>query len=243
MGSKQRVIYAINPSKRKKKKAKAKKKGVSTMARKKRKPAKRKRVYRRNPAKRRKVRRTAKSVARRGFSGLSFKKALGNMVPAQVGMFAAKWACKRFGDNDATETNPSSWGWDSYLKGAVGGIGAGFLANMVKPGSGQKVLEGALNYITFKAVQNELVAKSSWAVEQFGADDYTPDEYLMTGEDESWFLGEDGNAYPTDEMYRLPEAGYGNALVDVGPLGESLVPVDQLGSVSERYRSAYNQQM
>lgn len=164
------------------------------------------------------------------------------MPATQIGMFAAKWASKRFG-SAATETDPASWTWDSYLKGAVGAVGAGFLANMLKAGTGQKVLEGGLNFMVFKALQNEVIAGSTWASSQFGASEYVPDEYLLTGQDEDWFMGADGNQYPTDEMYRLPEAGYGDVLQPVGPLGDALQPVGPLGSVQDQYRRAYNQQI
>ena len=218
---------------------------------KKRKPVRsRKRSYKSNPSKKRKIKSSAKSIAKRGFMGLSFKKAHGNVPATQIGMFAAKWAARRLvmGDsvNYATETDPGSWNYLSYLKAAFGGVGAGVLTNMLKPGAGQKVLEGALNYVVFKAIQNEIIYKSDWATAQFGAEDeaYTPDEYLLTGADENWFLGPDGNTYPTDERYRLPSADYaglGKTLQPVGPLGD-LVRVDQLGafgSVAEDYRRAY----
>jgi len=179
--------------------------------------------------------------------GLSFKKAIGNVPAIQIGMFAAKAAAKLFGGSEgapgASETNPNSWTWASYLKAAAGGVGAGILTNMVKPGAGQKVLEGSLNYIIFKALQNELIYKSEWAIQHFGDDDYTPDEYLLTGADENWFLGADGNAYPTDEMYRLPEASYGDVLQPPGPLGDVLVSPGPLGSVAENYRREYFQQV
>lgn len=200
----------------------------------------RKRTYRRNPAKRKSRARRASS---RVFGGLNFRKAIGDMPAIQIGMFAAKWASKRWGAS-ATETDPGSWTWDSYLKGAIGGIGAAMLANMMKRGSGQKVLEGAFNLMVYKAVQNELIPESTWATDQFGQeDDYSPDEYLMTG-DEDWFLGQDGRMYPTDEAYRLPEAsysGYGGALQPVDSLGDTLVPVTDLGSaaVEEKARRAW----
>lgn len=235
---KRREIYAINPSKRKK----TRKRKAKPMAKKRRKAVKRKRTYRRNPAKRRKTRSKARSIARRSFMGLSFKKALGNVPATQIGMFAAKAAAKLFGA-EASETDPTSWDWASYLKAAGGGIGAGILANMVKPGTGQKVLEGSLNYIVFKALQNELISKNDWASQHLGDDDYSPDEYLLTGADENWFLGADGNAYPTDEMYRLPEASYGEVLQPPGPLGDVLVAPGPLGSVADNYRREYFHQV
>jgi len=201
----------------------------------------RKRTYRRNPAKRKRSR--ARATASKIFGGLNFKKAIGDMPAIQIGMFAATWSAKRWGA-DATQTDPASWTWDSYLKGAIGGVGAAILANMMKRGSGQKVLEGAFNLMVYKAVQNELIVESSWATAQFGADDddYSPEEYLMTG-DENWFLGQDGEMYPTDEAYRLPEAsydGYGDTLQPVTSLGDTLQPVTSLGSaVEDKARRAW----
>lgn len=236
-----REILVINPSRRrrrKKKKGRTAIRGKAKPMARKRKRSRRKTTYKakrrytRNPAKRRK-RSTVRRATSRIFGGLNFRKAIGDMPAIQLGMFAATWSAKRWGSS-ATQTDPDSWTWDSYLKGAIGSVGAAMLANMMKPGSGQKVLEGGLNMMTNKAIQNELIAGSTWAAEQFG-EAYSPDEYLMTG-DENWFLGEDGRLYPTDEEYRLPEAtydGYGNALTPVGPMGDTIQPVTSLGSVVE----------
>lgn len=171
----------------------------------------------------------------------------------QLGMFAAKWAAKRF-DPDASETDPGSWNWSSYLKGSVGAVLGGMVANMLKPGSGQKALEGGLNLMIYKAIQNELISGSDWAAGQLGEDDedydegyflgedddYVPDEYLLTGTDEyPLMFGEDGELYPADDIHRLPEVemdGYGQ-LEPVGPLGQ-LEPVGPLGA--DPYSRAYN---
>jgi len=203
-------------------------------------PRKRKRVtkkrIRRNPAKRRRTRRSPGGISGRMFGSLNFKSALGNMPATQLGMFAAKWCAKRWGDA-ASETDPGSWNWASYVKGALGAVGAGILVSMLKPSMGQKALEGGLNIMMYKVLQNELISTNDWATGQFGQD-YTPDEYLLTGGEGDWFLGEDGNYYPSDERYRLPEAGYegygepslfGDTLQPVGPLGDTLEPVGPLG--------------
>lgn len=194
----------------------------------------RKPVRRRNPSTRRKrtVRRAARAVSR-SFLGLNFKTALANVPYCQLGMFAAKWAAKRF-DPDATEADRDSWNWSSYMKGALGGVAAGMLANTMRRGAGQKVLEGALNLMVYKAVQNELIPQSDWAMNQFGQDDdYTPDEYLLTGEDDSPMMyGADGELYPADDDYRmLPEVSMGqSAMEPIGPLGASnLEPLGPLG--------------
>lgn len=226
-----RKIYLINPGK------KTKKRKANSMAKKKgKKKSAGKRKYKRNPGK--KAKRAVKYV-KSSFMGLNFKNAMSGIFWTQSGMFGAKWMAKRFGA-DANETDPGSWDWSSYAKGAGGAIITAILANMVKPGKGQKVLEGGLNYVIFKAIQNELITQSDWAQEQFGADDdYTPDEYLLTGEDD-WFLGADGNMYPSDERHRLPSAGYGDTLEPVGPLGfgDVLEPVGPLGE-SDPFKEAW----
>ena len=220
---------------------------------KKRKRSKRRKSYTSNPApKARRKGGRARKVAGRMFSGLSFRKVLANMPAIQIGMWAAKKAARSFvfGDstNYATENDAGSWSAMSYLKGSLGGLGAAVLVNMLKPGMGQKVLEGAANLMVYKALMNEVVYKSEWATQHFGADEddaYTPDEYLLTGANEDWFMGADGNRYPTDERYRaLPEATYGR-LEPVGPLGR-LEPVGPLGfggSVADAYRADYFHQI
>lgn len=166
------------------------------------------------------------------FGSLNFKKALKDVPAIQAGMFGAKWAAKRFGEA-ASETDPGSWNYASYLKASVGAVGAALLCNLVRPGMGQKSLEGGLNYIIFKALQNEVIAGNAWASAQFGADDdYVPDEYgtpALVGETENgehFMLGEDANYYPADDSYRdmtgiLEPVGPLGALEPVGPLGQS----------------------
>lgn len=242
-----REILVVNPTKRRTKKtkkaAKAKKTTRSKPKRRTQEMAKKKRRTRKAPAKRRTtnptrrrrrttVRRASRAISR-SFMGLNFRKALGDMPYVQAGMFAAKWCAKRFGEN-ASETDPDSWNWASYLKGAVGGVAAGMVMNSFRRGSGQKVLEGALNLMAYKAIQNELIAGNEWATGQFGEDeeDYVPTEYLLTGTDESpMAYDEYGNQYPADDLHRLPEVS-GSALEPVGPLGaysNALEPVGPLG--------------
>lgn len=236
-----REIYVINPDKRKKKTSAKKRKATNMPKRKKRRvrrsPA-RKRV-RRNPSRARRVTRKAGSRARKSIAGLNFGKVFKDMPAVQFGMWSTKAVAKLMGET-ASETDPESWNYMSYVKGALGGTGAAILANMVKPGSGQKALEGSLNYLLFKIIQNELVVRSEFAQEHFG--EYQPDEYLMTG-DENWYLGQNGQYYPTDEQYRLPEGSYGSALQPVNELGDVLVPPGRLGGIKDNYKKAYFQQV
>jgi hypothetical protein len=220
-------------------------KGVNSM------PKKRKKA-RKNPTKKRRrygaaVKKTARKAARRMTAGLNFKSAIKNMIPIQLGMFAAKWLAKRWSDG-ATEGDPGSWSMMDYVKGAGGAGVAALLLNMVKPGWGQKALEGGLNLMVYKAVQNELIAPNTWATEQFGEEDYIPDEYLMTGmgDADGWGYAEDGTPIPLDDRHRMPVAGYGygDSLVTPGPLGEggSLYPVGPMGETDDEFARAYSLQ-
>lgn len=204
----------------------AKSKGVKTM------PAKKKGAKKRKGKKRGKnpraggYGRKAYTRARSAFAGLNFRSALKNAPAFQIGMFASKWAAKRFSDEyPATETDPESWNYASYLKGGLGATIAAFLAQMIRPGMGQKVLEGGLNLMLFKLVENELIPQSDWATEQFGMgqEDIVFDEYGTP-----YMLGQ-GGYYPVDERHRLPEEFEGGALEPVGPLGDALEPVGPLG--------------
>lgn len=235
-----RQILYVNPTggaaKKKKKRAKPAKKAASktapkkgkTMAKKRKgkKPGPKKNPVKKRGARRKGLAKRAGSSVRRSFTGLNFRAASKNIIPTQLGMFAAVWGAKRFPGfgGEATQTNPESWGYQSYIKGSITGVLAGMAANVVKSGSGQKVLEGALNLMVFELIQNEFVQGSEWASGQFGQDgEYFPQEYLMTGTDEyPQMYGQDGNVYPADERHRLPEVEMeGMRFAPVGPLGGS----------------------
>lgn len=203
-------------------------KGVKTMAKKKR--STKRRSYKRNPS------------VRAAFGGLSIQTALKTILPIQIGMFSAKWAAKRFGEFGATETDPESWNWASYLKGALGALGGATIMNLIKPGMGQKALEGGLNLMVFKVIENELVTKSDFAVQQLGQ---APNQIVLDETGSPAMLGEYGELVPLDESYRvIPEtSGYGESLEPVGPLGDVLSPPGRLGAdpVAEAYYRAFRQ--
>lgn len=210
----------------------AKTKGATTMAKRRRRAPKR-RAPRRNPTRARRARRAVARRASSSFAGLNFKQALKGIPLNTLGMFAAKWAAKRFGEA-ASETDPASWNYASYLKGAAGAAVAGFLANMVKRGSGQKVLEGGMSLMLYKLVQNELIAGNSFWSGQLGANDRVPGTVEENSAGEPYILGEDYQWYPLSgadddriDSYEL----YGDALVQPGPLGfgEALVQPGPLG--------------
>lgn len=203
-----------------------------------RKRTRKRRAPRRNPSR---ARRAGRAVTRRASSslaGLNFKSALKNVPMNTLGMFAAKWAAKRFGEA-ATETDPGTWNYASYLKGAAGAAVAGFLANMVKRGTGQKVLEGGLSLMAYKLVQNELIAGNSfWSGQLGAAGGRYPGVIEDNDEGAPYILGEDNVWYPlegADDMRFEPEPGYGygDALTPPGPLGDALTPVGPLGFGAE----------
>ena len=199
---------------------------------KRRKPTRR-RTYK-NPAKRRRRRNPSASRIKASLLGMNFRQALKNMPAYQLGMFATKWAVKVWGP-EATLGSPDTWNWTSYLKGTAGAVGAGVLVNMLKPGWGQRVFEGGINYLFFQLIHNKIISQNAWAASHFGEEAYYPDEYLsgqatyvpgdvaLNEAGQSYKLGADYQWYPTP-------VGVGDVLEPVGPLGDVLEPVGPLGT-------------
>lgn len=215
------------------------KKGAYSMAKRKRRSPRKRRAPRRNPSPARRARRSISTSSRASslLSGLNFTSALKNVPVSAIGMFAAKWAAKKFGDA-ATETDPTTWNYASYLKGAAGAAIAGFIANKLKRGSGQKVLEGGMSLMLYKLVQNELIAPtgtSFWST-QFGAtnNNRVPGVIEENSEGEPYILGDDLQWYPLEgaDDYRMEPELYGDTLVEPGPLGlgDALIEPGPLGA-------------
>lgn len=193
---------------------------------------------RKNPARRRTIRSRAIGRAKSSILGLNIVSALKSIPLTQLGMLGAKWAAKRF--NGGVHVDPESWQWDDYMKGALGAVAAGVVANLVKRGTGQKVLEGGVNMVVYYLIQNELITKSEWASNQFGQDDYYPAEYMgadaayspgdveYNSAGQPYLMGEDG------QWQALPES-YGDELRPVDALGQ-LEPVSALGNIDDAYR-------
>jgi hypothetical protein len=199
----------------------------------KKKKARKKRSYRRNPSPRRKA--VALRV-RQSFAGLNYRTALRNIPLGVIGMFVTKWAAKR-GTPDALEADPATWNGMTYLKGGLGATAAGYVANMVKPGSGQKVLEGGLMLLLYKAVQNHLIPKNDFLMSQFGqaSPRYTPGDVEVNEAGEPFILGQDGQTWiPLDEGQAMPElmGAYGQD-EDWEMMGDVLETPGRLGDVLE----------
>jgi len=150
-----------------------------------------------------------------------------------AGALLYKWAAKLGSDGaGALYTDRESWDWKAHLKGAAGIAGGAFVANMLKPGSGQKVLDGGLTIMLYNILETEIIPKSDWAERQFGADESEP--AVVIGEDEQLYLKQGGNVMPLDDSYRMgldiPELeGYGDSIVEAGRLGDAIVPAGRLG--------------
>lgn len=140
---------------------------------------------------------------------MNYKTALKNVPINVVGMFIAKWFAKR-GSPSALEADPSTWNGMTYLKGAGGTALGAYVVNMIRPGWGQKILEGGLGLLMYKAVQNHLIPKSSMAMGQLGA--YQPGDVEVNEAGEPFILGADGQSWiPMNEGDAgVPElAGFG----------------------------------
>ena len=215
------------------------------MARRKKTTKRRRKVRRRNPApaRRRNLRRRsyARRAASRLTSGLSIKTALKDQVPIQIGMLAAQWATKRFGP-EASEFDPTTWGVSSYVKGAAGAFAAGMIANMIKPGLGQKILTGGIAHVTHRLVRNKLIEMNPTLIAQFGEDE----EGIYVDDDGTPYAASGGEYLPLDEQHRMLPSGsvMGDSMVPSGPLGQ-LEPVGPLGGFGDdtgdfsRYASMY----
>jgi len=233
-----REILVINPMRA----ARRGRKGHTMPKRRKRRrpaaPKSRRRTYRRrNPSS---PKRYARRAASRLTSGLSIKTALKDQVPIQIGMLASQWAAKRWG-TDASELDPATWSWASYAKGAGGAFLAGMAANMVKPGLGQKVLTGGLAHIVHTIVRNEIIEKSEWGVQQFGAGE--EGEGIYVDDDGTPYATSGGEYLPLDEQHRMLPSGsvMGDSVVPAGPLGYGQIePVGPLGEGDfSRYARSY----
>ena len=153
----------------------------------------------------------------------------------------------------ARAANDPNWEFKNYLIGGASAFGAGMIAENIKRGTGQKVLEGGLALLAYKVLVNEVAPQNEWMAEQFGEDEFemmgegddyeaifgAGDEYeAIFGEDdeytegdaylgddgETYILGGDGRWYPVSERHRQISADS-----DVELLGGQLETPGTLG--------------
>lgn len=226
-----REILVVNPRQKKTAKKRRVKKGANMPKKKKKRKVNASTIKKRrtNPSKRRRT----YNPGGRLMSGLSIKSALKDQIPIQIGMLAAQWASKRFGPI-ADETDPTSWSWASYAKGGLGSVAAALIANMIKPGIGQRVLTGGISHVMHRLIRNEIVEASPWAIANFGSDD----EGLYLDKTGTPYMQDQGQYLPLDERHRV--SSIGETLVEPGPLGQ-LEPVTELGDNDwTRYAAEYS---
>lgn len=237
-------VVAINPSKARKKGSTKKGKKSMAKAKKKRKKSGAKKKRRRNPSVKKYARR-AGARAKQSFFGMNIWGAANGVVPRGAGMLAAKWMAKKFpgveggGDQD-------NWTWANYLAGGFGGLLAGFIAENLKRGAGQKVLEGAFDLMFYKMLQNEVIPESEFLTDQFGAYDDEPivmlgegqqanaGDMLLGDDGQYYMMGQDGYTRPIDESHRQLAAQLAQNALQARPLNGDLQPPGPLGGELER---------
>lgn len=227
------ILAITNPGKAGKKKGK--KKGNKMAAKKGKKKTKKK-----NPSS---LARRAGTRAKERFFGMNIKAAFMGAPPRWAGMFAAKWMAKKFpgveGGGDRED-----WAWSNYLAGAFGGLLAGFLAENIKRGAGQKVLEGAIDLMGYKLIENEIVYRSDFLTDQFGYDepvvmlgqgqDAEPGDLLLGDDGEMYMMGADGYTRPLDERHRQLATLLAQRAAEARPMGGQLERPGTLGGELER---------
>ena len=132
-------------------------------------PARRRR--RRNPAPATRRRRRKNPGLALGMSGVFAE--VKNALPRLAGTLATAWAVRQFGKSGGLFgqqfTSPmmgESWGWSQYaIAGAVAMWGPKLLGKFINAKEFQR---GAVDLIVQKLVWTEGIARSDWAVRQFG---------------------------------------------------------------------------
>lgn len=234
-------VYVVNPKHKKTSRKKTSRRKKTTKKRAKRRnqeekpmPAKKKSTRRKAPTKRRapatkapaKRRRRrnpapAKRRRRRNPNGLGLGSVFAEMknaLPRLAGTLATAWAVTQFGKRGGlfsqSHTSPmmgESWGWGQYaVAGAVAMWGPKLLGKFVNAKEFQR---GAVDLIIQKLVWTEGIARSDWAVQQFGND---------IGLDRStgqMYVDQGGGDYSAMQGYRgLVESSPLDGLVGASPL-------------------------
>lgn len=209
------IITAINPRRKPRKTRKTKtphaaQQGDKPMAkrRKRRKTAAPKTIVRyrtkKNPSRAKRALAAAKGFGAQTIAGINLGGALKGTIPLLLGALAAKFAAKKFTDGGADN---ESWTWKNYAFSLLGGFVTAFGAQAIfktKPGTTQKIFEGAMLLTAYKVFINEIVPQNASMQTWFGEDDALPD-YDGVG------------AYGQPDYYRQM---YGQA--DMGP--EAFLP-------------------
>lgn len=207
-----------------------------------------------NPIKKRAKR--AASAVGQSVLGVNIGGAAKNTIALVGGMLAAKFAAKRFADGGG---EGEDWTWKNYGFGILGGFVAAVGTQMIfktPRATGQKVMEGALALMLYKAFVNEVVPKNDTLVEWFSGDDEVHPDYMgatdegdpgdvWQGDQADFVMGADRYWRDIDDNQRMLPANQstmGDALIQpTADMGDALVqPTADMGD--DDYSRAYNRQ-
>jgi len=246
-------ILLINPGKKKKKrkppktvgrkrKAYAKKttknKGSSMAKRRRRRTT----IVRRNPTKMRRNPSKRKAVARRTIAGINPKKAITDAVKGQPGMLMAEFFAKKFG-KDGKSIFDSNWSWENFAWSIGGAFAAGLAGNMIKPGSGNKMVEHGLGLVLNKLIQDKMIQQNATLKAALGqassvTNRYAQNQYLNPAAATSMRQYDmyGNRIVPNSNINSASMAGQ---ITPANTLGGMVVPEGVLGNVIDMYAPAF----
>jgi hypothetical protein len=172
------------------------------------------------------------------------------------GALAAQFFAKKFAEGGGG--NDPNWSWKNYLLGMGGAFSSGFVAELIKRGSGRPFIVGGLTLLLYKAWVNEVAPRSAFVDTYWGQDMltsnndqmqylgydgqyYTPGDNYLGADGEMYLLGTNGMWYPTSENYRDPDMH--GALVPSSSMGGAFEPEGSLGSAQATYSNYFNRGM
>ena len=184
-------------------------------------PAAPARRRRRNPApaSRRRRRRNPNGALGLGVSGVFAE--VKNALPRLAGTLAVAWAVRQFGKGGGlfgqqftSPTMGESWGWSQYaIAGAVAMWGPKLLGKFINAKEFQR---GAVDLIVQKLVWTEGIARSDWAVQQFG------NTIGIDSGSGQMYMDQGGGNYAAMQGYgNLVEASPMDGLVEASPMDGS----------------------
>ena len=178
-------------------------------------PPARRRRRRKNPAPARRRRRKNPGIGL-GVSGVFAE--VKNALPRLAGTLATAWAVRQFGKSGGLFgqqfTSPmmgESWGWSQYaIAGAVAMWGPKLLGKFINAKEFQR---GAVDLIVQKLVWTEGIARSDWAVQQFG------NTIGIDSGSGQMYMDQGGGNYAAMQGYgNLVEASPMDGLVEASPM-------------------------
>jgi len=245
-------ILLINPGKKKKKRKPSKTVGKKRKTNKK-KPTKNKglamakkrrrrtTIVRRNPSRMRKNPSKGRSVARRTIAGINPKKAITDAVKGQPGMLMAEFFAKKFG-KEGKSIFEEGWSWENFAWSIGGAFAAGLAGNMIKPGSGNKMVEHGLGLVLNKLIQDKMIQQNATLKAALGQASSVTNRYRQN----QYLNPAAATSMRQYDMYGnriVPNSTYNTAMngqvTPANSLGGMVVPEGVLGNVIDMYAPAF----